>query len=218
MADVLKKNIAFYVPYVIFLVAGLCLLSLYSKPEIHIAANQYHSVFFDRFFYYLTFLGDGIFSFSLIVIMLFIRFRNFFYMAVGTLLALAVVSLLKNVIFEGALRPYNYFKWIHPYGLHLIEGVDYNGFNSFPSGHTMSAFCSFLGLAFLVKNNVIKFLFFLIALLIGYSRVYLSQHFFVDIVFGSIIAVVFMTFSFYFFTKLSAKWLDKSLIGILKKS
>src|SRR3989339_195013 len=212
MSDILKKNITFYIPYLLFLVAGLSILTIFSKPEIHIAVNQFHSPFFDRFFYYLTYLGDGIVSLSLIGLMLFVRFRYFFYMAVGTLLALAVVSLLKNVIFEGALRPYSYFKWIYPYGLHLIEGVDYNGFNSFPSGHTMTAFCSFLSLVFLVKNNIVKFLFFIIALLISFSRVYLSQHFFLDIVFGSFIAVIFMTFSYYLFKKPQNSWMDKSLI------
>jgi membrane-associated phospholipid phosphatase len=61
------------------------------------------------------------------------------------------------------------------------------GGRSFPSGHATSAFALFLCLAFLSANRYIKLISFMSACFIAFSRVYLSQHFLIDIYFGSII-------------------------------
>lgn len=81
----------------------------------------------------------------------------------------------------------------------LLEGMDYHNFvegvtlhslNSFPSGHTTSAFALAAILGFAAKNKNYSILFLLIAAMVGYSRIYLGQHFMVDILAGSIIGVL----------------------------
>lgn len=47
---------------------------------------------------------------------------------------------------------------------------------SFPSGHTQSATSLFSTLAFTVKNNILKALFVLTFILVGFSRMYLGVH------------------------------------------
>lgn len=214
MKEILKKNLFFLIPYGVFLFFGIIVLTIYSKPQIHIFMNSHYSLFFDKLFYYLTYLGDGIFAVTVIFFTLFWRFRNFLFMASSILVSFGVITFLKQIAFHEVVRPYAYFNWVYHYQIRLIEGVDYHGFNSFPSGHTMSAFCIFFGLALIVKKKWLKFFFFIIALLTGYSRVYLSQHFFVDIVAGSLIAVVITLFFYYIFSKIENKWIDRSFNDI----
>ena len=71
----------------------------------------------------------------------------------------------------------------------LMKGRD-NYSNSFPSGHTSTAFTFALLLAFLVRRRFAIYVFPLLAFLVGYSRVYLAQHFVTDVVAGTIIGII----------------------------
>ena len=66
--------------------------------------------------------------------------------------------------------------------LHLVPGVQLYAHFSFPSGHTTAAFCIYGVLAVLSGRPVLQWLFFLIAALVGISRIYLLQHFMEDAV------------------------------------
>ena len=61
--------------------------------------------------------------------------------------------------------------------LHLVEGIDLHSVNSFPSGHSASAFALFLCLTIIIKNKALQPIFFTIACLVAYSRVYLRNTF-----------------------------------------
>jgi len=65
--------------------------------------------------------------------------------------------------------------------------------HSFPSGHTCAAFCLFSFLAMLLKPGYkwIGLIFFTFALLVGYSRLYLAAHFFIDAYVGSLMGATF---------------------------
>jgi membrane-associated phospholipid phosphatase len=62
---------------------------------------------------------------------------------------------------------------------------------------------------FAVKNNFLKTGFLLLALLIGYSRIYLSQHFLEDVYGGSIVGTV--TTFFIFWLAMKKNWLPPNL-------
>jgi membrane-associated phospholipid phosphatase len=72
-----------------------------------------------------------------------------------------------------------------------VRDLELLGFNSFPSGHALSAFALFFCLLFVSRSHFLKILFFILALLAAYSRVYLSQHWLIDIYVGSIIGFLF---------------------------
>ena len=83
-------------------------------------------------------------------------------------------------------RPRSHF-WLDSHRIHFVDGVEIMVAYSFPSGHTTSAFSMFLLFSVFVKNQFLSFVFFVMALMVGYSRMYLGQHFFADVYGGAII-------------------------------
>jgi membrane-associated phospholipid phosphatase len=89
--------------------------------------------------------------------------------------------------------------------VHTVPGVDMHMYNSFPSGHSATVFSLFfmLSLALSGKKPVLGIVFFVLALLGSYSRIYLGQHFPEDVLAGSVTGVVI--------TYLCYKLIDKLL-------
>jgi membrane-associated phospholipid phosphatase len=207
---VLKNNLFFLIPYVItFLTAGF-ILAIYSKTDIHIWLNGYHSGFFDWFFSHVTFLGDGIFVICVAVVLLFYSLRSSVFLITAYLSTGLVVQILKRIVFADYERPVKYFH--DTIQLHLVQGVRLLNGHSFPSGHSASAFALFLSLAIISRNRFLQVICFILACTVAYSRVYLSQHFLVDIFAGSLIGVI-GTLALYpaFFNK-DLKWHQWSLL------
>lgn len=212
MKQLLKENRYFLLPYIIFLAVFAVFAFSYSKIEMHIWANEFNTPFMDQFFKYATHLGDGTAIAILTVILLFVKYRYALAFLTGSLLTSGIVHLFKQLLLEEMYRPSKYFELYETYKLYVIEGVTLRNLQSFPSGHTSTAFNVFLMLALLTKNNYLKLGYFFIAFLVAYSRVYLSQHFFVDIAAGSFIAVVFILVAFYWSKQWDRKWMEYSLL------
>lgn len=197
MKKIVAENISFLLPYFLILSSSLSWLLLYPKDIIHLSITSHYNSFFDFFFKYETFLGDGFFAIALVILFLFIRYGYSFVLLLSYSVSSIITQILKRTIFDDALRPSKHFEGTN--SLRMIEGLDYNIYNSFPSGHATTSFAIFICLAFFSKNNYFKFLFFLIACITAFSRVYLSQHFLNDIVAGSAIGVITSLFVFAFY-------------------
>jgi membrane-associated phospholipid phosphatase len=78
---------------------------------------------------------------------------------------------------------------IAPNLIHTVKGVTMHQLNSFPSGHTATAFTIFLLTIYLFNQSKLILIGLLYAMLCGYSRVYLGQHFPMDIGGGIIVAI-----------------------------
>lgn len=213
MKQLLQNNRYFLLPYVLFLLASFLLLLAYSKPELHILLTQNHSELSDVFFKYLTNLGDGLCYLVLIVILLFISYRYTVIFVVGSLFSNVVVHVSKKLIFAEVCRPSKYFELYETYKLHFVEGVRLHSFHSFPSGHTTTAFNLFFMLALITKNKYAKLFFFVTAVVTGYSRVYLSQHFLIDIVVGSILGTAGILAAWLLLVKSEKPWMDRSILS-----
>jgi len=207
-----KENKYFLIPYILLVLVSIVLLLIYSKTELHIASNKASNVFFDFFFKYATLLGDGTMIAILFIALLFYNYRYAIAFLTGSLLASLIVNVMKKLIFHDIYRPSKYFELFESYKLHFVEGVKLHQLQSFPSGHSATAFNVFFTLAILVKNNNLKFLFLVLAYLVAYSRIYLSQHFLIDITVGSFIGVVFIFFSFWWFSNFKSPWLNRSVL------
>jgi membrane-associated phospholipid phosphatase len=214
MLNTFRLNRWFFVPYIIFLIFGGLILILFSKIEIHWFINHHYSNIADFFFKYFTNLGDGLILIPVIIILLFISYRFVIMAAISNLLTTIFVRLFKQLILPDLDRPVSIFRNVRK--LYLVEGVDVHLINSFPSGHSATAFSIFLLFALIFDNKNLKFLFFAIAFLVAYSRMYLSQHFLMDVYFGSIFGV-FSTLAAYFWVN---TWknikLDFSIKNLLK--
>jgi membrane-associated phospholipid phosphatase len=217
MLQLLRKNRWFFVPYLIFLIVAGTILLLYSKIDIHIYLNSYHFPVGDILFKYGTNIGDGIVIGLLIFILLFVRYRYALMLGLGTLAVTIIVQSFKYLILPESDRPKLYFeKAAESVDLYFVPGVDVHLFDSFPSGHTATGFSIFLFLALISKNNFLKLLCFVLALFIGYSRVYLSHHFLVDIYFGSLFAVFLIALFFVWVGKWKNNKLELSLLHTLR--
>jgi membrane-associated phospholipid phosphatase len=210
----LKNNAYFLLPYLIILLALIPILFLYSKPEIHLWINQYNSPFCDGLFKYLTFLGDGVFVIVPAIILLFYSLRHFVLLAMAYLSTGLITQVLKRLVFDDIMRPSKYFN--DPASLHLIDGVKMLSSKSFPSGHSTSAFAFFLCLALISGNRYIKLLCFAIACLVAFSRVYLSQHFLIDIIAGSMIGTLGTLACYQVLYRNDHKWYAWSLQKLYK--
>ena len=124
--------------------------------------------------------------------------------------ATIIVQLFKRVLYAGEPRPKLFFKGI--YELYFVPGESVHQINSFPSGHTATAFGLFFMAALIASNNSLKLLYFVAALLVALSRIYLSQHFLVDIYFGSLIGVVCTGLMYYFGMKWQNPGFNNSLL------
>lgn len=211
MKTIVKQNRTFLFLYLIFLIIGAVLLISTTKHQLHLLFNQFHNSFLDSFFYYATFLGDGIAAVLVVIMFLAVKYRIALIVAISNLVAALITQTLKHTIFDDVVRPKKFFEGIQD--LYFVPGVENYMYNSFPSGHTTCAFALYFSLALFTKSKWIEFLLFSIALIVGYSRVYLSQHFFVDIYAGSIIGVATTLLVYFLFRNMKAQWLDKSLIN-----
>ena len=94
----------------------------------------------------------------------------------------------KLVFFPTITRPIA--SGIDPQLIHTVKGVSMHQLNSFPSGHTATAFSIFLLTIYLFDNKKMMLIGLLYAMLCAYSRVYLGQHFPLDLGGGIIVAIL----------------------------
>lgn len=216
MKAILKTNVSFLLPYTIFIILGAVLLAIKTKTETHLGFNTLHSTFFDTFFFYVTYLGDGIMALLTVIILLAVKYRYALVVGLSSLIASIISQTLKQTIFNEVVRPKKFFEGIHD--LYLVPGVENHLFYSFPSGHATCAFSLYFALALLVENKVLKGILFFVALLVGYSRIYLSQHFFEDVYAGSVVGISTTIIVYHLIQKKDRNWMDGSLITSFKRS
>lgn len=183
--------------------------------ETHLEFNRFHSSFFDKFFEYATHLGDGYNATLIVIILLVVRFRFALLVGLSNIISGIITQLLKHTLFDDVVRPKKFFEGLHD--IYLVPDIENHLYNSFPSGHSTCAFAMYFSIALIVKNKRWKLLCFIVALTAGYSRIYLSQHFFEDVYAGSVIGVITALITFMFVQDKNTSWMDRSLLS-LKKS
>ncbi len=202
MREIIKKHRWFFLLFSVYMVIGFVLLLLLERGDIYLLINKNHSIIQDYFFYYLTYFGDGrTYFFLALFIMFFVRFRDALVIGITGAVSGIILAILKQLVFSEVLRPKGVFADILE-ELHFVDGVTLHTYHSFPSGHTSTAFTLMTILMFLYgRNRIIDISFFILAFLTGISRIYLSQHFFVDTYAGTFLGVLISFICFYIYNK-----------------
>lgn len=190
--------------YLGFLFTSLALLSIahifIPYSEFNLIINSTQSPIQDQFYKKLTFLGNGSFIVGIAMILLFRLQTLGTRILLSYALASLIVQTLKLTFFKGWPRPIEFFKE-NLHELHFVDGTNMALYNSFPSGHTASAFALTGILAFQTSNRFVQLLLFLVACLVGYSRVYLMQHFLRDVLAGAFIGYFCAATVYYWITR-----------------
>jgi membrane-associated phospholipid phosphatase len=207
LSALLRQNRTFFLTYLtlLLIVGGLMLTC--TKEQLMRVVNEHNTPLADALFPYLTYLGDGAFIIPVGVLILVLR-RHAGALVLVSFAVSGLISLfLKFVVFPDRLRPIRYLEH-SDWQFHLIKDLRINEYNSFPSGHTTSAFALFAMLAFLWRRKAWGWLCVLAAAVAGYSRVYLFQHFVEDTFAGAWLGT---------FTSVGLAWLYQRRVGTLPK-
>ncbi|GLB54050.1 hypothetical protein NBRC110019_30910 [Neptunitalea chrysea] len=205
----LKKLTPFYI-----LLSVLFVLTLIPKGNILLYLNTLHSVFWDRFFRNVTVFGDGAFiPVILLISLIFFKFKYTYQFALSASFQILIVLLLKQVLFTHINRPYFFFSEEVKATLNFVAGVKIRYTDTFPSGHTATVFVitSFLALVSKKKHRLLPYGLALIGICVAISRVYLLQHFFIDIYFGMFFGIASSVAGCYIVKKYPQKWYKKQL-------
>jgi membrane-associated phospholipid phosphatase len=196
--------LAYWLVFILFEIIVACYISVYDRFDQMRIINNWHAYHLDYFFRLLTFLGELLIPVLVIILFIFKKrawLKPFlFSYALSTL----IVQGLKHFVFSSALRPYAYFKAVDiPW--YLVPGVDIHEYNSFPSGHTAAAWFCFIWIALYINKRWAGILMALFACGVGISRVYLFQHFPIDVAFGAFIGISCSSIFYYSYHENIAK-------------
>lgn len=213
-----KHNWGFAIPFSAFILFCLIYILSFEKGALVLYFNSIQTPQLNTLFILVTKLAEWS---VILLILLFLIWRNYgnaFIFFVAFTLNSILVQVLKKLVFNFP-RPALYFKEVLE--LNFIENVAVNFHHSFPSGHTAAAFCIFSILALFSKNKLLQFFVCILAISVAISRVYLLQHFIVDVMAGAILGVFVAYVTYYFVNKVSffnfQKWRHQSLSLYLSK-
>lgn len=210
--DLIKWQWPFFLCFFVINFAGIMAIAFYGKEELHLHFNQnYHTAYFDYFFKYYTDLAT---TYVLIVTLLFIvwkkSWRHFLFLGSAALFSSIASSFIKRTFFVHGHRPTHYFE-LKNIQLRLVEGVDSQIPYTFPSGHTVLAIILCFYLCLLTKNRTIQFLICIFMGLVAIGRVYLSKHFVIDTIGGSLLGLFFAILGYYLIWEKPNEKLDRKI-------
>ncbi|MCH3969716.1 MAG: phosphatase PAP2 family protein [Prevotella sp.] len=175
----------FFWCYAIWIFALAAMMSLYTKEEAFLIINHFRSSFLDQVSKFATYMGNGLFVLLVVVILAILKRRKIAWTILASFCLSGIVCVLLKRIFNEP-RPVSCFS--DPRAVLGVVGIHLNRSHGFPSGHTTSAFSVASVIVLSVRRKRwIGLLCFFLACFVGYSRIYLGQHFVGDILVGSVL-------------------------------
>lgn len=184
--------------------------------EVYKLSEKLFSSVMDPIMIFITHLGDeGIFWISVCLVLL--MFKKTRKLGLAGIVALGFASVMNSIVFKDIFareRPFimDYSHWAKvatdgwEYKWRLGENLKETTW-SFPSGHTASSFAAATGIFYIDKKKGI--IPFILAFLIGFSRIYIHVHYPSDVVAGMLTGIIFGLIACLILFKGFGKLLDK---------
>ena len=189
MNTLIVRHRLFFILAITWLITGSIIAFSVDKVPLHFWFNQLNSAAFDSVMAFGTHLAEGTAITLVVLILASYRIKDGLLVLLACGFSSLITQLLKRQIFTDHYRPSRVFEDFPEYTMQFVQGVELHTKFSFPSGHTTAAFALCFSLAIVFQKKLADVLFFILALFIGYTRIYLSQHFFEDVVAGSFVGI-----------------------------
>ncbi len=189
----------------------LPIILMTKKHETLLIINGFNNNVLDQLMYHITRLPELFFIVFIIILSAFFERKTFMAAVVAMSLCGISIVIFKQIIFSDFERP---FAWLSQNKIkyHHVAGISLHSNGSFPSGHTMSAFCALALAGFISKNGFVQFFLFILACASAYSRVYVAQHYLVDVYAGALIGYFYALFFYQLFSnKLKTPYWQNSI-------
>lgn len=216
--QIIRENRWYFLPYFLLLTIAVFILTTVPVGNEDLYFVQFRGSIWDDIFKVVTQFAEPIIITIVILSFLFISFRKTLSLLSAIALMLSVSSIAK-LIFKHD-RPVLYFHKLDRLAdLPPVEGLQLlTGDTSFPSGHTMGAFTIYTLVALYTQNKTYGIAFLLLSASVGFSRIYLGQHFLKDVVAGSITGVVIAIFIYHLFERwIHLPKLNRNLLSSFRK-
>ncbi|MEY3050472.1 MAG: hypothetical protein RLY31_257 [Bacteroidota bacterium] len=191
MWAIIRRSKTYFILMAWFLTVGGYLWISTDRVDAILYLNGVRNHAADQFFPFITRFGE-VWLFALVALVaLTYRIRLAVLVGLTGLSALVVSTGLKS--YFQVDRPLAFFRQLGMDAqLQVIPGIElHTGATSFPSGHTTAAFALYGLLAIFSGAGPVRASgLFVIALLVGISRVYLIQHFWADVYWGGLIGTL----------------------------
>ena len=185
-------------------------LLLYEKSALNLFLAEHSTLWASNIFYSITHLGEGVFITFASVILLIRHIGKATYIISSIVASSIITQIIKQTM--NLPRPKLYIENFETLSQYCFW--DIHSWLSFPSGHTAAAFAFFCAITLVYPGRKTAFICFISALAVGLSRVYMLQHFFIDIYFGALIGTLIsaLLFKLIYPNFAGKEWAEFSLI------
>jgi membrane-associated phospholipid phosphatase len=176
---------------VCFILALLIPVWLWGNDRVFLTFNQSLTPYFGKMAIIFSWYGE---FWGILFLLIFSTFKNRrkgILVGLGWLIGACYSWLFKLGFLNGKLRPFPAFQKMGV-KLNTVPGVEIHSYNTFPSGHTLTAFSILILsiVAFPKMPKIYQSFLFLLAVLCGLSRIILVQHWPLDVAGGAFLGVL----------------------------
>ena len=158
---------------------------LHTREAVFLWLNTDMGVIGDNLFNFCSHLAEGWIWIPYFIFLFGWFKKDAVFILLNFFISTLLTQIPKNFIWSKLSRPMA--SSIPHDQIHTVPGVEMNLWSSFPSGHTATAFTLFLLTIYLFDQKKLILIGLIYAMLCGYSRIYLGQHFLTDVLAGALL-------------------------------
>jgi membrane-associated phospholipid phosphatase len=220
----LRYNWLFVGGALLLVIINLWLIASSNQGDALVAINKLRTEGWDVFFKVGTHFAEPVAYLGVMLIVTAFSYRHGIFTLVAGILAGVFSGILKAIFAQA--RPMrwffdNYEEIWHSLNLFEENWRSWDPDSSFPSGHAASGFALYGFLAFTARKRKlsVSLLCFGLAVMVGFSRMYLLYHFLRDVTAGAFLGVLIGALTYYLQKAAypEVAWLDRGWLDFFRK-